>query len=96
MTFNPSPLQLKAISSAETEIQARNFSHIPQLRTNMCGAQTEAFPASADAAFQESDVLSVCISASHSRSLGSFSLTFSLKRIAASLTCLCGIKKHDA
>lgn len=96
LTLNQSPLQLKSINSAETEIQARKFSHIPELRTNTRGAQAEASPASADPAFQNSNVLSVCISASQPRSLGLCSMNFSLKRIAASLTCLCGMKKHDA
>lgn len=66
LTFNPSPLQLKPISSPETEIQARNFSHIPWLRTSTSSAQAEASPASADPAFQERNVLSVYISASQS------------------------------
>lgn len=89
LIFDPSPLQLKSMSSAGTEIKARNFSHI---RTNACGA-AEASPALTEPASGEKCSF---LSASRPQSLGLFCMTFSLKRIAASLTCLCGIKKHDA
>lgn len=67
LTFNPSPLHLNPSVVLEQKYKPGILAiHIPWLRTNPCGAQAEASPALEDPAFQESNVLSVYISACQS------------------------------